>query len=350
MKETAIIILNWNGWRDTCECITSIRSNGNNSYQIIIIDNGSDDNSLNHIHNYLSGKYNVLTGSENDAADFSEWSFQTITIKELERGEKFRKNDVLLVSSKENMGFSRACNRGLSYAIKNGFKYSFLLNNDTTLDKNCLHQLVMYMKNYPECSIISPIIYYYDCPQRIWSFGGKLTFTGRRLIYYENRDRHSLKSLTKEISFISGCALFAKTEVFNKYGLLSERFFFGEEDYEFSWRMKENCVKMCAISDAVVYHKVSISNKKLFSEDRLPYMFIGYLNRFIDRKNHTQSIFKYNIWRIICCLYIIPKLIVINRYPVLKIKMLFYHLIKFSSQYDCVDKNLFYKAKILFKI
>ena len=351
MKKTAVIILNWNGWRDTCECIASVRLNHNSDFQLILIDNGSEDDSLIQIKKFLLGQIYANTGPVQAGNKcYYSGSSKCLSVDTFENSRSLYEEDLLLISSAVNMGFARACNVGITYSIKAGYEYTFLLNNDTTVNPGCIGALIQFLENHPDYHIASPIIYYYHNPEKIWYFGGKLTFTGRRLIYNENKDRQSLKNSTKEMTFISGCALFAQTEVFNRYGLLAERFFFGEEDYEFSWRMKENGIRMCAISDAVVYHKVSISNKRLFSEDRLPYMFIGYLNRFIDRKIHTRSRFKYNIWRMVCCFYIFPKLIFINRYPIIKISKMFRLLIKFSSQYNCIDKKLFYEAKTLFKI
>ncbi len=54
--QISIIILNWNGWKDTIECLESIYQINYPNYQVIVVDNGSEDNSIEKIKNYCSGK------------------------------------------------------------------------------------------------------------------------------------------------------------------------------------------------------------------------------------------------------------------------------------------------------
>ena len=112
--------------------------------------------------------------------------------------------------------------------------------------------------------------------------------------------------------------------------------------------MHDNNVKMAAVADAVVFHKICGSNAKIFDQDRLPYKFIGYLNRFIDKKLFCPSLIYWKFWRFINLSYVAPKLIFIERYGVKNILYFVRLLIRYSNDLSEVNKELFFKAKELF--
>ena len=58
----AVIILNWNGWNDTCECLASLKQSTYQDFQIILIDNGSTDDSIEKIKSWANGELPVSVG------------------------------------------------------------------------------------------------------------------------------------------------------------------------------------------------------------------------------------------------------------------------------------------------
>jgi len=59
--KVAVIILNYNGWQDTIECLESVLRNDYPNYQVIVVDNGSPDNSMEYIKAWAEGRQKVLT-------------------------------------------------------------------------------------------------------------------------------------------------------------------------------------------------------------------------------------------------------------------------------------------------
>ncbi len=332
----AIIILNWNGWQDTIECLESLFKGTWQQFSAVIIDNGSKDNSLKKI---ISWVQNRLTFQLFDTSDIEE---RLIFKKDVRR--------IILIKSKENVGFAKGCNIGIRYAIKAGFRKIFLLNNDTIIKPDTLQVLVDFNKNNPQYSVLTPLINYYDRREIVWCFGGRLTFTGRRFFYYSNKHESKIHQKYKQVTFVSGCALYADIDIFKQFGLLTEKFFFGEEDYYFSQMMKKNNVKMAAVADSKIFHKVCIANKKVFKpDDRLPYMFIGYLNRFIDKKSFCGSMIYWKLWRTLNFIYIIPKLLINRKYSLQKILQLYHLLLQYSNEKNKVSKKLFFESINFFK-
>lgn len=102
---------------------------------------------------------------------------------------------------------------------------------------------------------------------------------------------------------------------------------------------------MAAIASAKLYHKIGASNKIFFNQDKLTYLFIGYLNVVINNKSYYHVTIFWKIWRIIYICYIFIKLGIIRHYPVNRLYKFVMLLIKVSDTKDCVDKEIFYQAK-----
>ncbi len=348
----AIIILNWNNWNDTCECMASLLENTYQNFQIILLDNGSNDDSIKYIQSWAKGRQLISIGPLKSVAKKYKVDFKKFSLNEIQ-DKNYKLNTLrtrlLIIENNENIGFARGCNTGIRYALRNHFENILLLNNDTTVDKKCIEILIDFNNNNKQYAVLSPKIYYYDKPNQIWNFGGKLTLNGSRKYYCQNKiDTNNIKEEVKEITFITGCALFARTEIFEKYGLLSEKFFFGEEDYEFSLRMKNLRIKMAAIASAKVYHKIGLSSNIVFSENHTPYIFIGCLNRFLNMKSYYSFIY-WNIWRVISLLYIFPMLIIKKHIPIDRSIQFIMLLMQYSNKFDKVDKKIFHKISNLLK-
>ena len=123
MIKTFIVIVNYNGWRDTIECLKSIKKCevGDIKCEIIIVDNGSIDKSVERLKQ--------------------------------EKG-------IILLESKENTGFTGGNNLGIKYSLKNGADFILLLNNDTIVDKDFLSNLLKAADIYDKVGIFSPKIYF----------------------------------------------------------------------------------------------------------------------------------------------------------------------------------------------
>lgn len=256
---TAIIILNWNGADDTLACLDSLRK-AEGDFRVYVVDNGSTDDSLQRIGAWLDAHEGL---------------------------------DAQLVPLDRNYGFARGNNMGLEVARENAPDSYLLLNNDTEVRPDFLTRLNAFSTKHPEYRVLTPKINFYYDKQKIWNCGGKLSF-GFRKYYYAGQPNSAVREADYiPISFVTGCALFFYPELLDEEGhLLTERFFFGEEDFELSLRMKEQGVPMACVLDSLIYHKVGASGDKM---DGAGKVYLHYLNRFIDVRIHKSAIF-YNLW------------------------------------------------------
>ncbi|HPX78023.1 MAG TPA: glycosyltransferase, partial [Methanobacterium sp.] len=132
--EVCIIILNWNGWKDTVECLESLYQNKYDNYKVILVDNASEDESLEKIAEYCQGRIELSSTCVEYQRDNKPLSFIQIDGEEVNR--KFNTLDykLLLIKNRENQGFAIGNNIGMRFALNN-FNPDFflLLNNDTVL-------------------------------------------------------------------------------------------------------------------------------------------------------------------------------------------------------------------------
>ncbi|MDK2805650.1 MAG: hypothetical protein PWP67_790 [Clostridium butyricum] len=247
-----IIIVNYNGEKYTNDCIKSVLKSSYRNYLVIVVDNASTDNSVKLL-------------------------------------EEFN-NKMVIIKNNENLGFSGANNIGIKYALENECEYVLLLNNDTELDKDLIKNMVdSSIKN--NNAIISPKIYYYNEPNKIWSAGGGLNWKkGLSFHYGQNEIDKGQYDQQKEIDFATGCCILIHKSVFDKIGFLAEEYFLYFEDTDFCVRAKRAGVKILYEPSAKLWHKVSSTTG---GEESLITLYYGNRNRlyFNDKFNKGNKIF-----------------------------------------------------------
>ena len=131
--------------------------------------------------------------------------------------------------------------------------------------------------------------------------------------------------------------------IIEEYGALSDRFFFGEEDFEFALRMKKAKKTMICVFGAIAYHKVGRSIDTTNINALVGKIYINYLNRFINMRGYWPKPVWW-MWRLSYCLYIVPMVKFRYRLPTLSILQLVSSLIADSTNLDRVDREKFSDA------
>ncbi|MBU3924528.1 glycosyltransferase family 2 protein [Patescibacteria group bacterium] len=229
--KVSIIILNWNGWQDTLECLDSLTKIFYPNYEVIVIDNNSTNES--------AAKLKVKS--------------EKLKVE----GKNFK-----LIENKENFGFAGGNNPGIKYAVENKSDYVLLLNNDTIVDPDFLEKLVKAGESDQNFGIIGPKIYYESDKNRIWFGGGYFSWLGGgRHMEYDKIDDKPLDEAIKEVDFMTGCCFLIKREIIEKIGPMNEDFFLYYEDTEWSLRARKNGYKVIYAPSSHIWHKISRSVK-----------------------------------------------------------------------------------------
>ena len=280
-SEIYIVILNWNGTADTIACLQSLRLMDGGDYQTVLVDNDSEEEAYNELKQWCANEYSTLT-------EYTEE-------KNLGQANDLGSDHLIIIRNKENLGFAAGNNVAIDFILSQSQDpYVLLLNNDTVVESQFLNHLSAFMKQNNEYVACTPQIRYYEPNDKIWSCGGHIRL-GNRMSKYRGASIENIPTQGYEdITFITGCALFFRPR---KTGKLSEKFFFGEEDFEFSLRLRKHKQKVACVFDSIIYHKVSQTVAK--DDNTFNRMFLFYAMRFIDYKPYYS-------------IFIRPLLIVVN--------------------------------------
>jgi hypothetical protein len=306
-----VIILNWNGALDTIDCVRSIYATHKTAIPIIV-DNGSTDDSLIKIKEaILSDGKSIISGN------FEEVFMMLNAIK---------KADAVIIDAKENLGFAKGCNLGLKIASAASIHICVFLNNDTIVENDALYKLVDKLEKSLEIYVTLPMITIYKT-SLIWNCGGRISKFGFRRYNYPNIELSSV-NLKKEIvcTFFTGCCFAIRTADFMARNGFTERFFFGEEDFELSlWMMDHGLHSLC-ITDAIVHHKVGTSISRAAGSLQSSKIFVHYLNRFIHMRLRFGTI-RWVFWLLLYLPYVVflllyKKIITFRELPRFTIRLL----------------------------
>jgi GT2 family glycosyltransferase len=177
--------------------------------------------------------------------------------------------NVALLRARTNIGYGRANNLGIAWALKNtSCEFIFLLNNDTVVYPHTVAILEDAMKLNVDADILSPRIAFLHEPDKLWYGGGEMDW--RRASAYVpgfGGDAHAPSATTeRDVTFASGCALFMRRSVVAKLGGFDSRFFMYEEDVELCLRARAMGVRIRYIPRSLVLHRAQGSSRGTATE------------------------------------------------------------------------------------
>ena len=258
-----VIILNWNGWKDTIECLESLYQISYPNYEVIVVDNGSENESIEKIKGYAEGKIKIESkffeySPENKPIKIVEYTREEAESgggKEQEIIDLPSNRKLIIIKNVKNYGFAEGNNIGMRYALKNlNPDYVLLLNNDTVVDREFLGELVKVAESDKKIGIVGPKIYYYDEPSSIWSVGGVIDFK-KGISYLSKKDLEDIL----EVDYMSGCGMLIRSQLINDIGFLNEFFFIYFEDIDWNMKVRKEGYKILCTPTSIIWHKVASS-------------------------------------------------------------------------------------------
>lgn len=298
----SIIILNYNGWRDTVECITSLLKSSYSNFQIIIVDNFSPNDSELRIKEYLQGAKENGNEESNSSPRALPYLYYDLNNPDFRRdllsedkvipatdGKKPRVSyPIIFIQTGKNLGFAGGNNVALRFLLesrKEGILSErgkvFLLNPDTVVEDKTLNQLSQENEDF---FISGCAIKFYDNKDNL-QFLGAYKNLGPFGLLREIKDNS-----VNEIGYIYGGALLTNLKTIERVGQLPEEYFLYWEETDWCYRAKSLGVKFKILPEAVVYDKVGTSigrgylanfyfirNGLYFYKKYLPYYLFSFL-------------------------------------------------------------------------
>jgi len=259
----AIIIPNWNGWRDTVECLDSIWKMDYDDHWAVVVDNGSTDGSiseiLEHCKRYEEGRVGVLNLDRETAL--------AATPDEVPLELSSQPNRLVLIRNENNLGFAEGSNIGMSFALNAlRSKYLMLLNNDTVVDPALLNELVGSAEYDKSIGLLGPKTYYYSYEGRkdIILYAGGRIVPWREIVYKHigaGEPDEGQYDKDGETEWCTGGGMMIRAEL-ARTRLLNADYPFGNEDAEYSIKAMKDGWKVVYVHKAVMWHKVGVSRAK----------------------------------------------------------------------------------------
>jgi GT2 family glycosyltransferase len=228
--EVFVIIVNWNGKQDTHRCLSSLEKieKHNVDLHVVVVDNGSTDDSVARIR------------------------------------EKFPR--VTVLPAGRNLGFTGGNNIGITYALRHQADFVWLLNNDTLVDPHVLDSMGSFVD--PKVGVVGSKIYfapghefhlarYKENEQgRVFWYAGGLVDWHNMYASHRGVDEvdHGQYDTEEDTPFVTGCSMMIKRSVFDRIGMLDDRYYLYLEDLDFCLRAKKAGFSLRYVPSSVLWH------------------------------------------------------------------------------------------------
>lgn len=212
-----VVVLTWNGLDDLTTCLDSFSCVDYPNYEVVVVDNGSEDDTC--------------------AVVRQRWPWVTL----LETGS--------------NLGYVGGNNVGMRHGLEHGADYVFILNNDTKMTPDVLSQLVHLMEGDPRIGIAGAKNLLMADPTYTWGKYGILTW-GPMLASVVGRDQPDTPDASpKDVDWVIGNGCLMKCEALERVGLFDEEFFQVHEDIDWSTRARALGYRVVYVDTAAILHK-----------------------------------------------------------------------------------------------
>lgn len=214
-SDVAIILLNYNNYQATIDCIKRLHNIGVCSSDIIIVDNNSTNDSLKKIQNFS-------------------------------QGEK-------LIQSGKNGGYAYGNNIGIKRAIKDNYQYVCIMNPDIFFDSDFITPLVKTLENDKKIGVIGPCLRFLESGN-IASMGGTFRLYTGKSSFNHMHEPYVNRGIT-ECDYISGGCMVAEISKIEEFGLIPEEYFLDYEDNEWCNQVKKKGYKVVCLPSVYVFHE-----------------------------------------------------------------------------------------------
>jgi GT2 family glycosyltransferase len=259
-----VILINWNTWKDTVECLESLLRQDYANYRVIVCDNGSTDGSLEHIRAWAQGRERPTLSPPAALRRFVDPPVPKPVTVHVTRPAAPAQSDsghgsILVMDVGENAGFCAATNIALRHILSHRMSgYVWMVNNDMVVAPDALSRLVSFAQSHPSAGAIGGGILDYHVPEVIQIQGGGHVslWTGFPSATSAAGKKHGAPGTTvDDLDFIAYGCLLAPLEVIQRVGLLNEEYFLYCEDIDHSLRIRRAGYGLAYDPDALVWHK-----------------------------------------------------------------------------------------------
>jgi GT2 family glycosyltransferase len=219
----AIVVVHYGDLNDTWLCLDSLGRLEFDSFQIVVVDNG------------------------------------TVPAATPEIARRYPRVDV--IRSEVNSGWAGGNNIGIRHALGHGAEYVILLNNDTTVAPELLSSLIIAVQWAPDFGVLGPVINFMDEPGEVRTDGCMFN-RPQHNGFFQRKEvpiNKASPAFITEVDIVNGCCMMVDARVFQLIGLIDERFFLVHEESDLCLRARQAGLRCGVLGQALVWHKGSRS-------------------------------------------------------------------------------------------
>jgi GT2 family glycosyltransferase len=241
------VVLNWNGWSDTVECLESLVRAATTPSQIVVCDNGSIDGSLVHIQRWA------------DAEGIAHQTFHAAYDAFVSEASTAA---LILIQNGDNRGFAAGNNIGIRYACERlGAEFVWMLNNDAVVDSRALERMLEVADCDPEIAMVGSKLVRYEAPHTIQALGGGyiLPVICHDTQLEQGKTSEATGTSPIRLDHLIGASVLVRATAVDDVGLMDESYFLYREETDWCIRMRQHGWKLYCCPTATVWHKQSRS-------------------------------------------------------------------------------------------
>jgi GT2 family glycosyltransferase len=271
MSRACILLVNWNGWGDTVECLESIFRQVPADTRVIVCDNDSTDGSLEKMQAWAQGRLDAWVPVRHPLRAMS-WpplpkpiGCRVYDRREAEQGgEAADTSRLVLIRTGGNLGFAGGNNVGLRHLLARGdAEYVWLLNNDTVIAPGALDALLARMAERPDAGMCGSTLLRYAAPDRVQARGGGWYCKWIGLPWHLGQLGRAAaavdaKRVERRMSYVVGASLLVSRRLLEEVGLMCEDYFLFFEEADWAERARGR-FGLAYAPASTVYHKVGRS-------------------------------------------------------------------------------------------
>ncbi len=268
-NKAAIILVNFNAWRDTVECLESLLRIDYPDYFVIVYDNGSSDSSIERLCGWADGSENWSPFKGRLKGLVYPLLEKPLPWQLLDGGGKPVKKSgrapgLYFVKGGQNKGFAGGSNAAIGIALDKKADILVLLNNDTVVEPGFLKPLADFLGEDKQHGAAGGAILYYSSPEKIWAAGGGFLsgLTAKSRHFLLGRDASSLPSAPVKLGYLTGCLMAVRADVLKKTGLMDEKYFLYYEESDWAAAAAKAGYGLYLVPDSRIYHKVSRTTER----------------------------------------------------------------------------------------
>jgi GT2 family glycosyltransferase len=218
-----LIVLSWNGREDTLACLASLAALRDANTEVVVVDNGSTDGSVEAV--------------------------------------RAAHPEVHVVENGRNLGFAGGNNAGLRHAFERGAEWAVLVNNDATLAPDAIDRLRRAAVEHPAAGMLAGKVFFDEPPDRIWFAGQRFWpafgYSGRPRGYGRRDGPRYRRAYRTDRA--AGAFMAVARRVVDAVGPLDDDLFAYVEDVDWCCRARAAGFEIWFVPDALAWHRVSAS-------------------------------------------------------------------------------------------